>query len=340
MKMSDEACYFSIIVPVFNTEKYLCTCLDSILTQTFTDYEVLLINDGSTDNSASICKQYAERNQKIRVIEQENKGLLQARRTGLRSAQGKYIVHIDSDDSCKSTLLETIYNYIQEHDADMVVFNYDLIDDDGKFIKTVKASISDSKLSVFELDNKNVFVKAFVEGHDLNSIWMKCAKREIYDIEVDYEKYGRLSMGEDALQTMPLIENAQKILCIDESLYLYRFNPQGMSRKIKKDYIFDYIYIQKRGREMLKNLNMNFLEEVSETRYIHRIAAQLLQIMVVCDSKKEYCSIYNQVQKKMEINIKSYWKKLTVFDKIGCVLRKPYMYNFSKRISKLYFDNK
>ena len=95
-----NTCYFTIIVPVYNTEKYLRHCLDSILSQTFEDYEVILINDGSTDDSAAICREYAKKDERIRVIEQENKGLLQVRRVGLKAAKGKFIVHVDSDDSC------------------------------------------------------------------------------------------------------------------------------------------------------------------------------------------------------------------------------------------------
>ena len=336
----NETCYFSIIVPVYNTEKYLRACLDSILAQTFTDYEVLLINDGSTDSSAMICKQYAEQNQKIRVINQENKGLLQTRRCGLKEAKGNYIIHVDSDDSCECHLLEKLYNCIQQYKADMIVFNYDLVDDSGKLIKTVRPTISELDTNIFEEANKERFVKAFVEGHELNNLVTKCAKREIYDIATDYKKYGRLSMGEDALQSMPLIENAKKIVYIDENLYFYRFNPQGMSRRVKKDYIFDYIHLQKRGREMLEKLNMGFLTEISEIRYIHRMVAQLLQLMIICENKKEYSDIYNRVQEVMGINIKTYWKKIRVFDKAGYYLTPPFLYNFSKRFSKIYFDNK
>lgn len=336
----DNTCYFTIIVPVYNTEKYLRYCLDSILEQTFEDYEVILINDGSTDDSAAICSEYVKKDKRIRVIEQENKGLLQVRRAGLKAAKGKYIMHIDSDDSCKKMMLEHMYNYIQQYNADMIIFNYDLVDDNNSFIKTVKPSISNLENNVFEKESKAKLVKAFIEGYELNNLVTKCAKREIYDINVDYGKYGRLSMGEDALQSIPLFENAKKIVYVHESLYFYRFNPEGMSRSIKKSYIFDYMHIQKRVREMLKNLNMEFLEEISEVKYVHRIISQLLQLIVLCKNKEEYSDIYERVQQEKEVNIKSYLRKLSFLDIIGYCLINPFMYVLSKRISKIYFTNK
>lgn len=335
-----NTCYFTIIVPVYNTEKYLRHCLDSILSQTFEDYEVILINDGSTDDSAAICREYAKKDERIRVVEQENKGLLQVRRVGLKAAKGKYIMHIDSDDSCKKIMLEHMYNYTQQYNADMIIFNYDLVDDNDSLIKTVKPSVYNLENNVFEKESKDKLVKAFIEGYELNNLVTKCAKREIYDINVDYSKYGRLSMGEDALQSIPLIENAKKIVYIDESLYLYRYNQAGMSRSIKKSYIFDYIHIQKRTREMLKSLNMSFLNELSEVKYVHRIISQLLQLIVVCKNKEEYCDIYERTQKVKDVNMKSYFEKLSVSDKVGYYLVKPSMYGISKRISKIYFANK
>ena len=113
-----------------------------------------------------------------------------------------------------------------------------------------------------------------------------------------------------------------------------------MSRSIKKSYIFDYIHIQKRTREMLKSLNMSFLNELSEVKYVHRIISQLLQLIVVCKNKEEYCDIYERTQKVKDVNMKSYFEKLSVSDKVGYYLVKPSMYGISKRISKIYFANK
>ena len=89
---------FSIIVPVYNVEKYLTKCIDSILEQTFSDFEVILVDDGSTDNCGIICDQYVEKDDRIQVIHKKNEGLVCARKTGISKASGQYILNVDSDD--------------------------------------------------------------------------------------------------------------------------------------------------------------------------------------------------------------------------------------------------
>lgn len=111
----------SIVVPVYNVEKYLEKCLDSIIKQTFIDVEILLIDDGSTDNSLKICKNYAEKDDRIRVIHQINQGLSAARNTGIENAKGKYIGFIDSDDYIDEDMYEYLYNQITNQDADIAV---------------------------------------------------------------------------------------------------------------------------------------------------------------------------------------------------------------------------
>ncbi len=111
----------SIVVPVYNVEKYLEKCLDSLLNQTFTDVEILLVDDGSTDHSLKICKNYAEKDGRIRVIHQLNQGLSAARNTGIENATGKYIGFIDSDDYIDEDMYEYLYNQITNQKADIAV---------------------------------------------------------------------------------------------------------------------------------------------------------------------------------------------------------------------------
>lgn len=111
----------SIVVPVYNVEKYLGKCLDSLLKQTFSDFEILLIDDGSTDRSLKICEKYAEKDSRIRVIHQKNQGLSAARNTGIENASGKYIGFIDSDDYIDEDMYEYLYEQITNQKADIAV---------------------------------------------------------------------------------------------------------------------------------------------------------------------------------------------------------------------------
>lgn len=109
----------SVIIPVFNVENYLGKCLDSVLDQTFNDFEVILINDGSTDGSAAICEEYSRQNERIYYISQENQGLGRTRNIGVDAAHGKYILFVDSDDYIARNMMEILYNNILSSGADI-----------------------------------------------------------------------------------------------------------------------------------------------------------------------------------------------------------------------------
>ena len=120
----------SIIVPVFNVEKYLRQCLDSILGQTFNQFEVIIVNDGSTDNSGAICQEYEARDNRIVYLEKENGGVSEARNLGLDFATSEYIIFIDSDDWIEPTYVEVLYEKIEEYQADIVFENYTSFNDE------------------------------------------------------------------------------------------------------------------------------------------------------------------------------------------------------------------
>ena len=117
----------SVIVPIYNTEKYIHKCINSILGQSFRDIEIILVNDGSEDNCGQIVNEYQKADARIKVIHKENGGLWSARNAGLDIATGKYISFIDSDDWVKREMLEEMYNKAEEHQADLVVCNYNKV---------------------------------------------------------------------------------------------------------------------------------------------------------------------------------------------------------------------
>lgn len=114
----------SIIVPVYKAEAYLHRCVDSILAQTFTDFELLLIDDGSPDKSGEICDEYAQKDSRVRVIHKENGGVSSARQRGLDESVGEYTIHADPDDWVEPGMLDELYNKAKEEDADMVICDF------------------------------------------------------------------------------------------------------------------------------------------------------------------------------------------------------------------------
>ena len=116
--------FFSVIVPIYNIEKYIKRCIDSVLSQTFDDFELILVDDGSPDNCPKICDEYAEKDHRIKVVHKENGGLVSARQAGISIAKGDYVFNLDGDDAITSDALMSAYNIILDTKADMVSFSY------------------------------------------------------------------------------------------------------------------------------------------------------------------------------------------------------------------------
>ena len=119
--MKDNNCpMLSVIIPIYNSEKYLEKCLESVVNQTFTDMEIILVNDGSTDHSLDICNSYQKKDTRIKVISKENGGLIRARKTGLSAAAGKRIGFVDSDDWIEPEMYEVLLRHMEETGCDMI----------------------------------------------------------------------------------------------------------------------------------------------------------------------------------------------------------------------------
>ena len=139
----------SIIVPVYNVEKYLSKCLDSLLVQgiSISDYEIIIVNDGSTDRSLVIAESYCQTNSNIRVISQSNKGLGGARNTGIRSSEGKYLFFVDSDDTIQKNTLKPLLEFMESKKLEVLRFNHEAVDEDGKIIPKTKNATKNTVFS-------------------------------------------------------------------------------------------------------------------------------------------------------------------------------------------------
>lgn len=166
----------SIILPIYNAEKYLEDCIKSVLNQTHKNLEIILVNDGSTDNSKEICEKYKRLDNRIKVINVENGGASKARNEGLKIATGKYIMFLDADDFFEPTACEVLYNKIEKEDAEFVVGNYRYVDHDGTpWSKVVfdQAKYKNFKLSIKDY-NKSFYV--------MNSaVWNKIYRKSFID---------------------------------------------------------------------------------------------------------------------------------------------------------------
>lgn len=199
----------SVIVPVYKAEAYLHRCVDSLLKQTFQDYEILLIDDGSPDNSGAICEEYAKKDHRVRVFHKENGGVSSARQCGMDYAQGEYTIHADPDDWVEPTMLEELYAKAKEEDADMVLCDFYEEYENKQIYKQQRPS---------NLDNQSVFRDLFQKLY--GSCWNKLVRR------VCFEKYAlffpkEMNLWEDLYVVLNLTMHPIKIAYLPKAFYHY-----------------------------------------------------------------------------------------------------------------------
>lgn len=261
---------FSVCIPVYNTAKYLEECLQSVLCQTEKDYEIVLVDDGSTDNSGEICDRYAAQYHHIRVIHKENEGLMMTRRRGFREAKGDYFLCLDSDDYWLSDrVLQRVREMIETKNCDLVLFNYIAgKEDPAKNQNVILFDHPDGY--VFEGDAKEELYQKILIGRDLNAIWAKVPARITVDVDVDYSVWKPdICRGEDMFQTYPMLTNAKRIGYIKEPFVHYRWTPGSISNNPKLKFYRAFRTIYSREEEYLPLWNVG--EETERKARLRRI---------------------------------------------------------------------
>ena len=231
----------SVLIPVYNAKNHLKNCLKSVLVQSFDDFEVILCNDGSTDGSAELCDEFAAKDKRIRVIHQDNAGILNARCSLMAQARGEFIQFVDADDTISHDMLDKTVSFARAADADLVCFGYSVTEDDGKAYKKVTELFPDG--AVFTEDDRKFIYRAFVSDWTLNSIWSKLFKKELFDLVTDRPEVNKNLSGEDRLLVAGMLAKAKRIGYLSGPLYNYRLSNEGMSRNVKLDFLLDAQFV-------------------------------------------------------------------------------------------------
>ncbi len=248
--------FYSIVIPVYNVENYLEACVRSVTDQIGAEtppVEIVLVDDGSTDRSGELCEEIAReagkenprdgeknaqdremgKNFSVKVVHQQNRGLLSARRAGYRVTSGEYILYLDSDDLLTEDALAKITAAIRETNADVVFYNLSMMEGDQirPYYRNVFTGDGGCQLS------RDQVLESYYTA-DIPAVTSMCGKafrRSCIDLERDYAEYGRLSMGEDTLQSAEVISRAESFTYLNENLYLYRMG-SGMTARFDPDY--------------------------------------------------------------------------------------------------------
>ena len=244
----------SVIVPVYNVEKYLCECMDSIINQTLDDIEIICVNDGSTDNSLEILEEYAQKDSRVKVITIENSGLSIARNYGIQHAQGEYIGFVDSDDYIDSTMYEKLYISCVQNNLDLAICKISLFDD-----KTCQVynDLDYFNLNVFTGFDKEIFnsddTKPFTCNINVNA-YNKLYKKSLLDNNsIEFPPH---LIFEDEVFFIKTYLYAKRISVVNEFLYYYRVNRAGsITYQDKENNYVDMVEVYKKERDIFKQIN-------------------------------------------------------------------------------------
>ena len=203
----------SVIIPVYNVEKYLSECIESVINQTYKNLEIILVNDGSTDSCPQICDAYASRDKRIKVIHKKNEGSAEARNTGMKLVTGDFIGFVDSDDLLSKDFYKTLMYLLEKNNADIVECGFYEFKNINEICN--RQTHKDSSLKIFDTE---AAMKAIMEGPLSVVIWNKLYKKALLqEISFPTGKY-----IDDVFWTYKVFGNARKIVKIKDKLYFYR----------------------------------------------------------------------------------------------------------------------
>lgn len=272
----------SVIVPVYNAEKYLEECIKSLMNQTLKDIEIILVNDGSKDNSQKICEKYEKEDKRIILINKENGGQAEARNVGMNIATGKYIMFLDADDLFELNSCESMYNIIEKAGADYVIGNYQMTDEDGT--RWEKPAFDVEKYQEFKLD-KDDFQKSFFVMN--STVWNKIYKAQF--LKNNNITYKKLFPSEDDYFTSLCYMKSNCGYYTPQVMYLYRNCPNSTSKDCSIRYF-------KGINDAYKSIYKSFIEnnEINYYRYVYAkknayLLCQLVDSEQITDEEKIDC---------------------------------------------------
>lgn len=275
---------FSIIIPIYKVEDYLCECIDSILNQKYDDYEIILVDDGSPDNCPRICDEYAAKDSRIKVIHQQNSGVSEARNNGIRAAAGKYLWFVDGDDGISDDAFEIIGSYL---DLDFDILDFGKIPDG---VKPEKEEINQKKYAF--VCRKNEIKKLMTQANDKDFIhfsWRIIFKASfIKNNGIKFDS--RLRYGEDSVFNFESFIRAEKIVFSEDWVYRYRERADGASKKIEADFKMDFINQLELNCRIRDEIYEKYCGADTERYYENRGAFVLEHLLIFVVLKKIYRS--------------------------------------------------
>lgn len=212
----------SIIVPIYKVEQYIRSCIESLICQTYENLEIILVDDGSPDNSGQICDEYAKKDSRIKVIHKENGGLSDARNVGLSLAKGEYIGFVDSDDRIHPEMYEELMKSMEKYHSDISMCGYYKEFEDGMLLPFI--------FKEMEIEKREAMIKLLEDVEIRNFVWNKLYKRQV----LENIQFPEREEFEDILTLYKIFLKAQKVSNVEKALYYYRIRENSITASGKK----------------------------------------------------------------------------------------------------------
>lgn len=320
--------FFSVIVPIYNKEKYIKYCIESVINQTCSDWELILIDDGSTDKSKEICNDIIKNNDRIHYFYWNNHGIILSRQKGIELANGKYILHLDADDYWEPNLLERVKERIEQNSCDILLFRHREV--------YINHTIKDMPLilpqdALLDYTQKDIFIDIIIEGQP--SLCTKAFRAEIVKKDVHkYDKWKKVKLDEDTLQVITPICRAKSLYVLNDILYNYRIEDNTMSHGYNKDNLFDNLTVISAQLDVLESFGYATEERVKKCyhAFLHAFGCRIRELFAAKISSTERKEIISQIFRSDIYNsIKKYETRENI-DIYAFIIIKAFRY-------KLYF---
>lgn len=296
--MSSDEKLITVIIPVYNVERFLSRCIDSVLSQSYKNLEILLIDDGSTDGSSEICDHYAERDYRIKVIHQKNQGIAAVRNVGVLKATGEYLFWLDSDDYVSEEIIYKLYNNLEKHHAEMSICNF------AKGMESEYTFQSKKNAECIEFDAKYGQEMIYKDDHYafiMAASWAKLIKKELYD----GLKYPEGKLFEDIYMSHHLIQRCSKIVYTDEILYYYFQWPESILGKTLRIEKLDYLDAFEDRILFYEKMNDFKLVELARVQYLHALIWEYSRAKNILHNPKMVAKIKKAYRKYYRFGLKN-----------------------------------
>ena len=326
----------SVVVPIYNVEKYLERCIKSIINQTYEKIEIILVDDGATDKSGKICDDYKKMDTRIKVIHKKNGGLSDDRNAGLKIAKGKYITFIDSDDFIDKTFIKTLYEMCKENNAQISQCKFRKV---GYENFNIKQESEEAKIETIIKTGKEMFYDIYTGNHMIYIVaWNKLYKKSLFK-GIEYPK-GKIN--EDEATTYKLFYKAKKVAITNQVLYndVYRKNSiMNQKYNIKR---LDSLWALEERIKFLKEKNEKQLLQLTEIFYAKELMRNYAKVKKYIENSKDIQKDLLKKHRKMSVkllkeNIKIKQKLIFIYQ---IILPDIYSKNYIKRLEKIRGENK